>query len=746
MTETKERRLAISKELFAALRTLPAEARQAFAVFMNRFRMGEKTVFLALPGASDYERVRVKGNLEIVLKRAGGLHLLLNIGTPEAIEAWAKRFRCEVNEKTGAVQLYEAAPASETAAEPERGEAPGAPKALEAPQPDQPAQAAQSAAPLFEKLSDEALAEIGLPKERLLAVRDVRSALDLEHLQPLLPDSVYEALTWYAQGESWESIRGAYAEAAADEKALVPTEIGKLDISRFRIVETDEELRAIMDKPLAEWRVFLHPTQKRIVDAPWHGAVKVTGGAGTGKTVAALHRARHLVRLPDWKASDRLLFTTFTKNLALDLEEQLGEICTKEEMKRIRVQNIDAWLASFIRQHGVEKTIVYPKAGEENLYETCWRAAWGSFSAPAGLRLSESFCRAEWEEVVLPQHVNSLRDYLFADRRGRGVSLTRMERKALWPLFEDMRLELNLHDAMTQEDAAAFAAEELRKTYPDGFYRAVVADEIQDFSPDMLKLLRAMARDVSKSDPPVEGDLFLAGDPHQRIYGRPVSFGACGIEIRGRSRKLRVNYRTTDEIRKTAEAVYRGRTVDNLEGEADEATGYASLRHGAAPIAHLASTFADEVKWIAGTAKSLIDSGEYASEEICIALRTNRLAADYASALEAQGLAIEQISRSRADDPEKSGVRIATVHRIKGLEFKVVFIAGMEPGKFPLDPPKGADPAQKASCEAEERALFYVAASRASNLLFFSAAGKGSRFFPAEESFDAGAGTAADRN
>lgn len=716
MTELKERRIAIARELFAQLGRLPGEARQAFAVFINRFRMGSPVTFIALSGASDYERVVLdKKGLTVVLKRSGGLHLLLNIGTAEDMEAWARRFRCEVNEKTGAVQLYE---------EPQSGSS----------EPKTTADSSEKkSALLFEKLSDDELAQIGLPPERLSVVRSVRSAEDLEALQKLLPDTVYEELTWYAQGESWESIKAAYTEAAEDEKALVPTEIGKLDSSRFRIVETDEELRAIMDKPLAEWRVFLHPTQRKIVDAPWHGAVKVTGGAGTGKTVAALHRARHLVRLSDWKDSDRLLFTTFTKNLALDLEEQLREICTKAEMKRIRVQNIDSWLASFIRQHGVGMTIVYPKFGEENLYETCWRAAWGSFTAPAGLKAPESFYRTEWEEVVLPQHRVSLRDYLFADRHGRGMPLTRMQRKSIWPLFEDMRLQLNLHDAMTVEDAAAFAEEEIRKTYPEGIYRAVVADEIQDFSAGMLRLLRAMARDVSKLNPPQEGDLFLAGDPHQRIYGRPVSFSACGIEIRGRSRKLRVNYRTTDEIRKTADSIYCGTAVDNLDGDVEATTGYASLRHGAKPISHLADSFEDEVKWIASMVKSLMDTQGYKSEEICIAVRKNSQATEYRKALEEAGLSVHPISRNRADDPETPGVRIATIHRIKGLEFKVVFVAGMEPGNFPLEPPKGADPGERAVMEAGERALFYVAASRASNLLFFSAAGTGSRFFPGNE-------------
>lgn len=719
MTNNTERRLALTRELLTSLAGASNQEKQAFAVFMNRYRLDGKAEILPLPGASSYERILLESGQQIALKREGSLHLLLNIGSKAVIEAWAQSHRCEVNPRTGAVQIYEV-PA--TAVSPEKEAA-----CLDEAESDAPCD--PTVKPLFEKLSDAALTQIGLPADCLEAVRKVKTIADLEALQRQLPDLVYEALTWYAQGEDWHEIVAAYTEAAGDSRAMMPTPIGKLDAGHFKFVDTDDELRSMLDKPLAQWRVFLHPTQRKIVDAAWHGAVKVTGGAGTGKTVAALHRARHLVRLPDWQPEDRLLFTTFTKNLALDLEQQLRQICTKEEMRRIRVQNIDAWLAGFVRQHGADQIIVYPRFGEDGIYETCWRGAWAGFAAPSGFNQPESFYRSEWETVILPQHCHTLRDYLFAERKGRGVPLTRMQRKAIWPLFEEMRLQLNLHDAMTVEDAAAFAVSEIRKTHPNGLYRAVIADEIQDFSPDMLKLLRAIATDVTQLEKPVEGDLFLVGDPHQRIYGRPVAFSACGIAVRGRSRKLRVNYRTTDEIRKTADAIYAGVAVDDLDGEAAERTGYASLRHGTQPVSHLSGTFDEEVDWIAKKIRAVLSNGNYAEQDICIALRTNELLKAYAVALSSRGIKVHAISRNRADDPDIPGVRIATMHRIKGLEFKVVFIAGMEPGNFPLDPPADADQLEVQQLNAKERALFYVAASRASDQLFLTASGKGGSFF-----------------
>lgn len=697
------RRIAISRELLMALSKVNTQQRQAFAVFTNNFRMGRSFDYLPLAGASEYERIQIGDDFNVVIRRDEGIHLLLWLGSLSDAQLWAEKHKCEVNEQTGTLQIYQVASPSEAADSQIKHEPP----------------AEDTAKSIFEALSDEDLLEIGLPRSALSAVRSIRSVAELEAMQNNLPENVYEALTWFTQGEDWKQIKEAYAEAYSDDNALVPTSIGKLDSGKFRIITCDEELRSVMDKPLAQWRVFLHPMQRQIVDKAWRGAVLITGGAGTGKTIAALHRARHLVRLPDWKEGERLLFTTFTKNLALDLEQLLRQICTREEMQRIQVQNIDAWLATFIRQHGADKKIVYPgKKGD--VFENCWSLAWAGFQQPSGLNRPENFYRRELEEVVLPLHCMTARDYILADRKGRGTALSRVQRKAIWPLFEDMRLQLQLHDAMTVEDAALFAVKEIEKNAPNGLYRAVIADEVQDFKPDMLKLLRALTPDLKQLKTPLEGDLFLVGDPHQRIYGKPVAFSACGIEVRGRSRKLRLNYRTTDEIRKVADAIYAGVSVDDMDGNLAQPVGYAALKHGAVPEKYLANSFSEEIEWIASRINALRDCEGYAAQDMCVVVRTNDLALQYARALQANGVAVHLVSRNRADAPDVEGVRVATMHRVKGLEFKVVFVSGMEQGCFPLRTEADEAIDRKMHLQ-QEKALLYVAASRASNLLFFTA-------------------------
>ncbi len=699
-TKTTTRRTALGREIFTAINAATESQKQAFSVFLTRFRLGKPYPMEEMPGASEYEAIRLKEGLTILLQHRDATYLLITAGSEADVAEWARTHHCETNDRTGVVQIYGASVAT-TVAKPKN-------------------------TALYADLSDDDLFAIGLPQDRLAAVRSIASMKDLEKAQSILPDAVYEALMWKAQGENWEEVKRAYIEATTDEKAVVPTSVGKLDVEHFRLVDTDEELQDMLDKPLALWRVYLHPSQKKLVDTAWHGAVRVMGGAGTGKTVVALHRARHLIESPEWRPTDKLLFTTFTKNLAVDLAEQLKSICSKEALKRVEVVNIDAWLAAFLRQHGCDKQIVYP-GKRDSIYEKCWSHAMQS--QPKDLSFSEDFYRDEWESVVLQNHCKVAKDYLFTSRTGRGTALSRAQRKAIWPIFEEMILQLNLANAITAEDAAELAISYLAAAYPQGYFRAVIADEIQDFKPDTLRLLRALTADVSKLDTLREGDLFLVGDPHQRIYARPVSFSNCGIEIRGRSRKLRVNYRTTDEIRKVAESVYANTTVDDMEGGTDTKTGYASLRHGKEPVFNRSESLQQECQWLIDEIKKLTTKGKrpYKSSEICIACRTNEQLEQYQKSLVAlsKDETFRLLSRSRADDPSLPGVRLATVHRIKGLEYKVVFVVGMNDGVFPMVLPSiGDDPVRLRQLKRVEDALFYVACSRASDALYLSCWGK----------------------
>ena len=326
-----------------------------------------------------------------------------------------------------------------------------------------------------------------------------------------------------------------------------------------------------MNAPLAQWRVFLHPLQKRLGVGNRSGPVRVLGGAGTGKTVLAMHRARWLAEhaTPEGK---KVLVTTFTRNLAIDIEANLNTLCTREIMQRIEVPNLDAWVLRFLRSKRYEQSIVY---GRQDEAAECWHRALAIKDAALGF--DNEFYAAELEQVVLAQGVTTLDAYRAARRVGRGVVLSRAKRDAIWPVFEEYRAQLASHRLKEVDDAYRDAAQLISKEQHHP-YSAIVIDETQDFGPQALRLLRALIE-------PGPNDLFFVGDGHQRIYPRhKAAMSRSGIDIRGRARKLYINYRTTDEIRRQAVALLEGVAVDDLDDGTDNNTRYKSLSHGPAPI------------------------------------------------------------------------------------------------------------------------------------------------------------------
>jgi superfamily I DNA/RNA helicase len=584
--------------------------------------------------------------------------------------------------------------------------------------PAEKAEPAPACEPLFAQFTDEELASIGVPEDRLALIREIRSRQELSSLQAKLPSDAFESLVWLADGESLEEVRSAYRNDKPTQEWEQAVRSERSQRS-FRVVEDDADMERIVGASLERWRVFLHPSQKRIVENPAKTPMLVRGAAGTGKTVVAMHRAVSLVQRNDWPKGKKLLFTTFTNNLAIDIQHQLRCIATPEELNRIEVQNIDAWVSKFLKRKKIARTVVYP---DSQAYEECWTKA--LLMREPDSRFTESFLREEWQRVILPQEINSERDYLRASRKGRGVSLSRNDRKEIWPIFEDMREELGQNNLITTEDAGFMAASILEQDPAANPYAAVVVDETQDMGEHSLKLL---ARIAKGDEPQNEPWIFLCGDGQQRIYSRTASLSACGINVRGRrSSRLKLTYRTTEEIRLVAEKVLAGREFDDMDGEAEKQKGLTANRHGAEPVVYAAQNFDDEVAWIAEQIDSL-DRQNFLPSDICIVTRTNSQVEAYSRALAEKGFEPSKIARGQADTGAKDRLRIATMHRVKGLEFKAVFIAGASEGRMPLKA-RTEDPVEIRQSELTERSLFYVAASRARDVLFVSCDGEPGAF------------------
>jgi hypothetical protein len=676
-------KVALSQDFLLNLASLPSATHSKVLKWAIRFQSDPTA-----PGIN-YEKINTARdpNLRsvridqdwrgIVFKPAqGDVYVLLHVAHHDDAYHWAENRKLAINPVTGAMQLVILQDVAEAAPAP----------------PLQPAKPAPSDSPrLFDPWNDRELLGLGVPEELLARVRTVQSDSDLDTLQPLLPVEAYEGLFLVAAGDTVDQVLRA-RETRVDRPIDTTDFSGSLDTpesqARFVVVDGEDELTTIMNAPLAQWRVFLHPTQRTLATGDRSGPVRVLGGAGTGKTVVAMHRAKWLAenRTPDGK---KVLFTTFTRNLAFDIEENLRSFCSAATMKKIEVKNLDAWVQGFLRAQKYEHTIVYNRKKDA---EDAWQRALAVKDATLGL--GDGFYDEELDQVILAQGVTSREEYRVARRVGRGVVLTRKKRDAIWPVFEEYRAQLASRKLKEVDDAYRDAAALLAKSASASSYSAIVADETQDFGPQALRLLRAMI-------PAGANDLFFVGDGHQRIYTRNrAAMSRCGIEIRGRSRKLYLNYRTTEEIRRRAVSLLEGCEIDDLDEGHDENRRYKSLSHGAPPVVVTEPTLD------AAITRAVSVVGEWAAAgpsptTTCVVAPTRAIRDNAEKAFHSKGVSTYVVEANKKDTSDASAVRFSTMHRAKGLEFDQVLV--LAPDRF-LGPPAET---------VDERRLLYVAVTRA---------------------------------
>ncbi|MFD6420445.1 UvrD-helicase domain-containing protein [Streptomyces sp. NPDC060198] len=574
---------------------------------------------------------------------------------------------------------------------------------------------------LFSGVSDGVLRELGIDAQVLRAARSMADKAQLEAFATLLPEDQLEVLQYLTEGFSPEEVyrdvvavrRPANAPPEPDED--LATVISNTT-ARIRLVTGPQELEEILAKPFAAWRVFLHPSQRRVAHrTSYGGPVQVTGGPGTGKTVAALHRVRHLLeRSPD----SRILLTTYTNALAAGLRDMLGLLLQGDELllSRVDVTTVDAYANGVVRQH----TGVIPKpVGDRDQ-----RQLWEKTAKQLDLPFQARFLAQEYRHVVLGQDIRDLDGYLAASRRGRGTGLGAARRGLVWngvEWFEKLLLE---RGATTHLRVCARAADLL--AVGPAPYDHVVVDEAQDLHPAQWRVLRAAVS-------PGPDDLFLTGDPHQRIYDSRVSLGSLGIATAGRSFRLRLNYRSTEEILVWSARLLAPVSVDALEGEGtDSLAGYRSLLRGRQPEAGGYASQQEEYAALVNRVQAWIGEG-LAPHEIGVCARFN-LALDAAeSRLNDAGIPVVRVKGQVA--AETPGVRLATMHAMKGLEFRAVSVLGVTKGTVPFAreiTPLEADAPQHEADLLRERCLLFVACTRAREALNVSWTGRPSEFLPTQ--------------
>ena len=715
MTETMTKRVSYDIGCMKSLRKLPDRVSIRFMDLMTKYMSDPSANGLNLEtveGSKDssIKSLRVDQGYRAIAFEVGRDIMFVHVNEHDKAYRWAAGRRVKLDPETNRIRVIEEIDA---VAEPV-------------------AAAALSAPRLFDDVADARLRALGVPEEELGAVRLIPTIEALEGVEDRLDPLTYQILYAVAAGYDDEEIRsltGVGAEpdlepqqpaAALTFDKLIETEQSRQTIF---IPESQEELRRVFEEGLEGWRVFLHPEQRKIAYRDYNGPVLVRGGAGTGKTVVAMHRAKHLadqIEKDPTRAGQRVLLTTFTTSLAHDIEANLRTLCPAHldaRPPRIEVINQDRWVSQFLKRKSFAREVAFFGEARERL-DGVWREVFDDHALPEGL--SEPFVRAEWAQIVQAKGLTDQKAYLKASRAGRGTPLNRKKRAVLWDLFADYRARLISEGLAEPDDAYREATEILTSEAPNLPYAAVIVDEAQDMGEQAFRLIRAIVPETPAGD---RNSLFIVGDAHQRIYGRRASMSVCGINVRGRSKRLRLNYRTTQEIRAWAVSVLEGISVDDLDEGTDTLRGYVSLMRGVAPELVGCRSEAEELDGLVAWVRALPpDQIRLSDIGVLCARRTD--ADRVQGALRAAGIETVML-QSGADDRSVPGVRISTMHRAKGLEFFAVAIPFLSEAGFP---PPGAlraavDPADKEDIIMQYRSLLHVAATRAKKALRVSWSG-----------------------
>ncbi|PSK95736.1 UvrD-like helicase family protein [Murinocardiopsis flavida] len=578
--------------------------------------------------------------------------------------------------------------------------------------------------PLFAAYGDAQLLDLGVSPVLLPLIRRITTEGELEGLIEFAPQLTSEVLIELFSGRPVEEVLEYVTRPQATADDVDPEDYrAALDRPATIVSSEDEAVQGALGEGFARWQVFLHPEQRKLVERARNGPARVSGGPGTGKTIVALHRVRHLAaRAP--AGGKPILLTTYTKNLAKDLSDRLRELGGQELLDRVEVAHVDAVVSTVLNENGVRGA--RPIADRQVVEQ--WRAMLAELGEE---RWTPEFLAEEWTEVILGQAVNSRAAYFRVRRPGRG-QLRRPDRDAIWQLVErftkrlddlglttflqraeraarlEMGRDIDIRAKAAQRDERGGAPNLHFEAGSGGLlrhrYRHVVVDEAQDLNPAHWMLLRAMV-------PPGPDDMFLVGDTHQRIYENQISLGSLGVNIRGRSARLTLSYRTTRQILGSAIGLLKGEVYDDLDGGAEALDGYRSILSGARPRLGAFRTWDEELDGVVAQIRAWSEAGE-ALSSIGVSAPTKDMVTDVLGALGRAGVTAVEIGR---EGGPRDAVRVGTMHRCKGLEFQHMCVTGIADGLLPRHVQGSAKQMERQ--RQRDRSLLFVAATRARDTL-----------------------------
>ncbi|MGL5980667.1 MAG: UvrD-helicase domain-containing protein [Phocaeicola sp.] len=681
-------RLFLSDTFFDAMIKLPKKTQDKVVNFQRKFRQNTISLGIHLEPITQFKNsalrtARVDDNYRMIVGVLGDdNYSLLYVANHEEAYRWGMSKKFVWNEHTQSCQLISIRETEEIVVKAKSNDEKG----------------------IFNSIPEDKLLKIGVPADLVASIVEISNWEELDKMESDLPSDAYENLFNIMDGESIDDIIVSIEEGQAhgDEDEMLSNNNRR----RFIELTDDNALQHIIDKDMDKWQIFLHPSQRKLVYANYKGTMKVSGGAGTGKTVAALHRLKFLCEEPN----ANILFTTYTRTL----KENLEDFIQKMEVPRQRytLGNIDQVLLDTAKKNNIKDGFrVLDYSGDDESLKL-----WREVIEIEVTEFDEQFLYDEYIDVIVYNGNNDSRQYMMQQRVGRVKALSRKQKIEIWGLVEKyitLKQKRKLVDRLElfNETTNYLNEHNIRP------FTHVIADEFQDFSNPELKFLRAL---VSEG----QNDIFLAGDPIQRIYsGRKINFSAAGINIRGvRSRRLKINYRTTEPIKRVAVGVVKGYSYDDMNGGTESMKGYVSLIHGGEiPQYKVVNNAIEEVEQVIGWINECVNSG-IQLKDICIAAPSTNLTRDLQSRLHTDGT-LYRVLKGANKKGASEGLSLCTLHSLKGLEFKVIILLGVNERNVPSKasesyPFSGMDKLAQKEFLSSKRSLLYVAITRARQLVY----------------------------
>lgn len=516
------------------------------------------------------------------------------------------------------------------------------------------------------------------------------------HGQRLAPENVERVLA------RAESLFGP-VKAPAPISTLLPDPVMPLDPEPLQepLLTVDEVHSAILDvelaKPIEGWMAFLHPTQARLVHRTFPGPSRVRGPAGTGKTVVGLHRAAYLAR----RRPGKVLVTTFVRTLPHVLRSLLGTLAP-DIVDKVEFTGVHAFARGLLTERGVEVRV------DPDGAKAAFSRAWERVGRPSSLGASakgENYWKEELEYVLKGRGITTFEQYASLTRTGRRYPLPASMRRDVWALYVAYEAELRGRRIHDYSDLVLLAEKSLQEEPLTG-YSAVIVDEAQDLTCAMIRLLHLLVGDAPDG-------LTLIGDGQQSIYPGGYTLAEAGVSVANRGVVLDINYRNTHEIVTFAQRLVAADDYADIEGLSGRDKVLSVPRHGPTPTVENFARTRDARSAMVARVKEVVASHRATLGDIAVLCTTRRDAGLAGEALSRAGVRVIDLEAYTGSPVE--AVKIGTVKRAKGLEFKRVLLPDIRRHQTGATPP--ADEAAHERWSLYQREL-YVAMTRARDELW----------------------------